>query len=146
MKQWNPVSKTFCKDFSSPDCFPKTRPRASVAFLCRPRTARLTSGQLRGRWTGCLRAPALPLHAGLLFSPAGKRAPQCYPSSVSSARTVMLFNLGSAYCLRSEYDKARKCLHQVRPGRAGCLVEQLAGAWNCWALSSCLPSDFWSVC
>jgi hypothetical protein len=26
----------------------------------------------------------------------------------------MLFNLGSAYCLRSEYDKARKCLHQVR--------------------------------
>nr|XP_055140642.1 CCR4-NOT transcription complex subunit 10 isoform X8 [Symphalangus syndactylus] len=44
---------------------------------------------------------------------AGKRAPQCYPSSVSSARTVMLFNLGSAYCLRSEYDKARKCLHQA---------------------------------
>jgi len=25
----------------------------------------------------------------------------------------MLFNLGSAYCLRSEYDKARKCLHQA---------------------------------
>lgn len=44
---------------------------------------------------------------------AGKRAPQCYPSSVNSARTVMLFNLGSAYCLRSEYDKARKCLHQA---------------------------------
>uniref|UniRef100_A0A2K5M7L7 CCR4-NOT transcription complex subunit 10 n=1 Tax=Cercocebus atys TaxID=9531 RepID=A0A2K5M7L7_CERAT len=44
---------------------------------------------------------------------SGKRAPQCYPSSVNSARTVMLFNLGSAYCLRSEYDKARKCLHQV---------------------------------
>nr|KAF6473704.1 CCR4-NOT transcription complex subunit 10 [Rousettus aegyptiacus] len=44
---------------------------------------------------------------------SGKRAPQCYPSSVSSARTVMLFNLGSAYCLRSEYDKARKCLHQA---------------------------------
>uniref|UniRef100_A0A2K5YA35 CCR4-NOT transcription complex subunit 10 n=1 Tax=Mandrillus leucophaeus TaxID=9568 RepID=A0A2K5YA35_MANLE len=43
---------------------------------------------------------------------SGKRAPQCYPSSVNSARTVMLFNLGSAYCLRSEYDKARKCLHQ----------------------------------
>ncbi|XP_032717190.1 CCR4-NOT transcription complex subunit 10 isoform X4 [Lontra canadensis] len=43
----------------------------------------------------------------------GKRAPQCYPSSVTSARTVMLFNLGSAYCLRSEYDKARKCLHQA---------------------------------
>uniref|UniRef100_A0A2I3HSK6 CCR4-NOT transcription complex subunit 10 n=1 Tax=Nomascus leucogenys TaxID=61853 RepID=A0A2I3HSK6_NOMLE len=43
---------------------------------------------------------------------SGKRAPQCYPSSVSSARTVMLFNLGSAYCLRSEYEKARKCLHQ----------------------------------
>ena len=34
----------------------------------------------------------------------------------------MLFNLGSAYCLRSEYDKARKCLHQVRlgQGRASC--------------------------
>uniref|UniRef100_A0A8C2Y223 CCR4-NOT transcription complex subunit 10 n=1 Tax=Capra hircus TaxID=9925 RepID=A0A8C2Y223_CAPHI len=44
---------------------------------------------------------------------SGKRAPQCYPSSVNSARTVMLFNLGSAYCLRSEYDKARKCLHQA---------------------------------
>ncbi|XP_032264953.1 CCR4-NOT transcription complex subunit 10 isoform X6 [Phoca vitulina] len=44
---------------------------------------------------------------------SGKRAPQCYPSSVTSARTVMLFNLGSAYCLRSEYDKARKCLHQA---------------------------------
>uniref|UniRef100_A0A8C5NVH9 CCR4-NOT transcription complex subunit 10 n=1 Tax=Jaculus jaculus TaxID=51337 RepID=A0A8C5NVH9_JACJA len=44
---------------------------------------------------------------------SGKRAPQCYPSSVSSARTVMLFNLGSAHCLRSEYDKARKCLHQA---------------------------------
>ncbi|KAI1242861.1 hypothetical protein IHE44_0000416 [Lamprotornis superbus] len=33
--------------------------------------------------------------------------------SVTSARTMMLFNLGSAYCLRSEYDKARKCLHQA---------------------------------
>ena len=71
--------------------------------------------------------PAGPLHAGLLFSPAGKRAPQCYPSSVNSARTVMLFNLGSAYCLRSEYDKARKCLHQVRLARAGRPVEQPAG-------------------
>uniref|UniRef100_A0A8C3MTX7 CCR4-NOT transcription complex subunit 10 n=1 Tax=Geospiza parvula TaxID=87175 RepID=A0A8C3MTX7_GEOPR len=44
---------------------------------------------------------------------AGKQTPQCYPSSVTSARTMMLFNLGSAYCLRSEYDKARKCLHQA---------------------------------
>ncbi|KAM6177038.1 CCR4-NOT transcription complex subunit 10 isoform 3-T3 [Erethizon dorsatum] len=44
---------------------------------------------------------------------SGKRAPQCYPSSVTSARTVMLFNLASAYCLRSECDKARKCLHQA---------------------------------
>ncbi|XP_063308290.1 CCR4-NOT transcription complex subunit 10 isoform X1 [Pelobates fuscus] len=43
----------------------------------------------------------------------GKPIPQCYPSSVTSARTMMLFNLGSAYCLRSEYDKARKCLHQA---------------------------------
>ncbi|KAM8967479.1 CCR4-NOT transcription complex subunit 10 isoform 2-T2 [Pelodytes ibericus] len=43
----------------------------------------------------------------------GKPMPQCYPSSVTYARTMMLFNLGSAYCLRSEYDKARKCLHQA---------------------------------
>uniref|UniRef100_A0A8C6KTL6 CCR4-NOT transcription complex subunit 10 n=1 Tax=Nothobranchius furzeri TaxID=105023 RepID=A0A8C6KTL6_NOTFU len=41
------------------------------------------------------------------------QTPLCYPSSVTSARAMMLFNLGSAYCLRSEYDKARKCLHQV---------------------------------
>lgn len=41
----------------------------------------------------------------------------------------MLFNLGSAYCLRSEYDKARKCLHQVRLERAlpGALVSKTAG-------------------
>ncbi|KAM4658571.1 CCR4-NOT transcription complex subunit 10 isoform 4-T4 [Amazona ochrocephala] len=44
---------------------------------------------------------------------SGKQTPQCYPSSITSARTMMLFNLGSAYCLRSEYDKARKCLHQA---------------------------------
>ncbi|XP_053322431.1 CCR4-NOT transcription complex subunit 10 [Spea bombifrons] len=43
----------------------------------------------------------------------GKQMPQSYPSSVTIARTMMLFNLGSAYCLRSEYDKARKCLHQA---------------------------------
>ncbi|XP_017286664.1 CCR4-NOT transcription complex subunit 10 isoform X2 [Kryptolebias marmoratus] len=42
-----------------------------------------------------------------------KRTPLCYPSSVTAARAMMLFNLGSAYCLRSEYDKARKCLHQA---------------------------------
>ncbi|XP_059363404.1 CCR4-NOT transcription complex subunit 10-like isoform X4 [Carassius carassius] len=42
-----------------------------------------------------------------------KQMPLCYPSSVSSARSTMLFNLGSAYCLRSEYEKARKCLHQA---------------------------------
>ncbi|XP_068616109.1 CCR4-NOT transcription complex subunit 10-like isoform X2 [Brachionichthys hirsutus] len=42
-----------------------------------------------------------------------RHALTCYPSSVTSARTMMLFNLGSAYCLRSEYDKARKCLHQA---------------------------------
>ncbi|XP_020655140.3 CCR4-NOT transcription complex subunit 10 [Pogona vitticeps] len=47
------------------------------------------------------------------MEPSGKQTPQCYPSSVTSARTMMLFNLGSAYCLRSEYDKARKCLHQA---------------------------------
>ncbi|XP_041844092.1 CCR4-NOT transcription complex subunit 10 isoform X2 [Melanotaenia boesemani] len=45
--------------------------------------------------------------------PSGKKTPLCYPSSVASARAMMLFNLGSAYCLRSEYDKARKCLHQA---------------------------------
>nr|XP_057909810.1 CCR4-NOT transcription complex subunit 10 isoform X2 [Doryrhamphus excisus] len=44
---------------------------------------------------------------------SGKQTPLCYPSSVASARAMMLFNLGSAYCLRSEYDKARKCLHQA---------------------------------
>ncbi|XP_039592278.1 CCR4-NOT transcription complex subunit 10 isoform X1 [Polypterus senegalus] len=44
---------------------------------------------------------------------SGKQTPQCYPSSVTSARAMMLFNLGSAYCLRSEYEKARKCLHQA---------------------------------
>ncbi|KAM9404508.1 CCR4-NOT transcription complex subunit 10 isoform 4-T4 [Salvelinus alpinus] len=42
-----------------------------------------------------------------------KQTPLCYPSTVSSARAIMLFNLGSAYCLRSEYEKARKCLHQA---------------------------------
>uniref|UniRef100_A0A8C8FDN2 CCR4-NOT transcription complex subunit 10 n=1 Tax=Oncorhynchus tshawytscha TaxID=74940 RepID=A0A8C8FDN2_ONCTS len=44
---------------------------------------------------------------------SGKQTPLCYPSTVSSARAIMLFNLGSAYCLRSEYEKARKCLHQL---------------------------------
>uniref|UniRef100_A0A8B9K102 CCR4-NOT transcription complex subunit 10 n=1 Tax=Astyanax mexicanus TaxID=7994 RepID=A0A8B9K102_ASTMX len=44
---------------------------------------------------------------------SGKQTPLCYPSTVSSARAMMLFNLGSAYCLRSEYEKARKCLHQA---------------------------------
>ncbi|XP_024136956.1 CCR4-NOT transcription complex subunit 10 isoform X1 [Oryzias melastigma] len=45
--------------------------------------------------------------------PSGKKTPLCYPSSVAAARSIMLFNLGSAYCLRSEYDKARKCLNQA---------------------------------
>uniref|UniRef100_A0A8C9SWP3 CCR4-NOT transcription complex subunit 10 n=1 Tax=Scleropages formosus TaxID=113540 RepID=A0A8C9SWP3_SCLFO len=44
---------------------------------------------------------------------SGKQTPLCYPSTLNSARAMMLFNLGSAYCLRSEYDKARKCLHQA---------------------------------
>lgn len=44
---------------------------------------------------------------------SGKQTPLCYPSTVNSARAMMLFNLGSAYCLRSEYEKARKCLHQA---------------------------------
>ncbi|XP_068590731.1 CCR4-NOT transcription complex subunit 10 isoform X3 [Cebidichthys violaceus] len=42
-----------------------------------------------------------------------KQTPLCYPSSVTAARAMMLFNLGSAYCLRSEYEKARKCLQQA---------------------------------
>uniref|UniRef100_A0A674NZ60 CCR4-NOT transcription complex subunit 10 n=1 Tax=Takifugu rubripes TaxID=31033 RepID=A0A674NZ60_TAKRU len=42
-----------------------------------------------------------------------KITPMFYPSSVTSARAMMLFNLGSAYCLRSEYEKARKCLNQA---------------------------------
>ncbi|XP_068590729.1 CCR4-NOT transcription complex subunit 10 isoform X1 [Cebidichthys violaceus] len=44
---------------------------------------------------------------------SGKQTPLCYPSSVTAARAMMLFNLGSAYCLRSEYEKARKCLQQA---------------------------------
>lgn len=47
------------------------------------------------------------------IEPSAKKMPLCYPSSVTTARAMMLFNLGSAYCLRSEYDKARKCLHQA---------------------------------
>uniref|UniRef100_A0A3P9J8I0 CCR4-NOT transcription complex subunit 10 n=1 Tax=Oryzias latipes TaxID=8090 RepID=A0A3P9J8I0_ORYLA len=45
--------------------------------------------------------------------PSGKKTPLCYPGSVGAARSIMLFNLGSAYCLRSEYDKARNCLNQA---------------------------------
>ena len=30
------------------------------------------------------------------------------------AKATMLFNLASAHALRSEWEKARKCLHQVR--------------------------------
>uniref|UniRef100_H2LEU0 CCR4-NOT transcription complex subunit 10 n=1 Tax=Oryzias latipes TaxID=8090 RepID=H2LEU0_ORYLA len=45
--------------------------------------------------------------------PSGKKTPLCYPGSVAAARSIMLFNLGSAYCLRSEYDKARNCLNQA---------------------------------
>ncbi|MFT7811723.1 CCR4-NOT transcription complex subunit 10-like [Arapaima gigas] len=48
-----------------------------------------------------------------LLAHSGKQTPLCYPSTLNSARAMMLFNLGSAYCLRSEYDKARKCLHQA---------------------------------
>uniref|UniRef100_A0A674N3L5 CCR4-NOT transcription complex subunit 10 n=1 Tax=Takifugu rubripes TaxID=31033 RepID=A0A674N3L5_TAKRU len=44
---------------------------------------------------------------------SSKQTPMFYPSSVTSARAMMLFNLGSAYCLRSEYEKARKCLNQA---------------------------------
>lgn len=47
------------------------------------------------------------------IEPSAKKMPLFYPSSVTTARAMMLFNLGSAYCLRSEYDKARKCLHQA---------------------------------
>uniref|UniRef100_A0A3B3VP56 CCR4-NOT transcription complex subunit 10 n=1 Tax=Poecilia latipinna TaxID=48699 RepID=A0A3B3VP56_9TELE len=47
------------------------------------------------------------------IEPSAKKTPLFYPSSVAAAQAMMLFNLGSAYCLRSEYDKARKCLHQA---------------------------------
>uniref|UniRef100_A0A3B5KRU3 CCR4-NOT transcription complex subunit 10 n=1 Tax=Xiphophorus couchianus TaxID=32473 RepID=A0A3B5KRU3_9TELE len=47
------------------------------------------------------------------IEPSAKKMPLFYPSSVAAAQAMMLFNLGSAYCLRSEYDKARKCLHQA---------------------------------
>uniref|UniRef100_UPI00358FC8C4 CCR4-NOT transcription complex subunit 10 isoform X2 n=1 Tax=Myxine glutinosa TaxID=7769 RepID=UPI00358FC8C4 len=43
----------------------------------------------------------------------GKHAPQSYPSSVTAARAIMLFNLGTAYCLRTEFEKARTCLQQA---------------------------------
>lgn len=48
-----------------------------------------------------------------LVESSGKQTPLCYPSTVTAARAMMLFNLGSAYCLRSEYEKARKCLQQA---------------------------------
>lgn len=78
-------------------------------------------------------ASAFPLTFSLLFQhvvfsvcvcKAGKQTPMFYPSSVTSARAMMLFNLGSAYCLRSEYEKARKCLHQVG------LAQQPHHLWN----------------
>ena len=37
-----------------------------------------------------------------------------YPASVQVARATMLLNLACAHSLRSEWDKARKCLKQVR--------------------------------
>ena len=42
---------------------------------------------------------------------------QYYPASIQTAKATMLFNLASAHALRSEWDKARKCLHQVGIGR-----------------------------
>ncbi|XP_077982183.1 CCR4-NOT transcription complex subunit 10-like [Glandiceps talaboti] len=36
-----------------------------------------------------------------------------FPASIQLARATLLFNLASAHCLRSEYEKARRCLHQA---------------------------------
>ncbi|KAM7420097.1 hypothetical protein PAMA_014686 [Pampus argenteus] len=70
---------------------------------------------------------------------SGKQTPLCYPSSVTSARAMMLFNLGSAYCLRSEYDKARKCLHQVTTVTS----HDISRSWECKGnVSSCI---FYSI-
>ncbi|XP_075561968.1 CCR4-NOT transcription complex subunit 10 isoform X3 [Pelecanus crispus] len=72
---------------------------------------------------------------------AGKQTPQCYPSSVTSARTMMLFNLGSAYCLRSEYDKARKCLHQADFRAVRTNYSSAGGMFLAWLL----PQEFSST-
>ncbi|XP_075561971.1 CCR4-NOT transcription complex subunit 10 isoform X6 [Pelecanus crispus] len=72
---------------------------------------------------------------------SGKQTPQCYPSSVTSARTMMLFNLGSAYCLRSEYDKARKCLHQADFRAVRTNYSSAGGMFLAWLL----PQEFSST-
>ena len=36
-----------------------------------------------------------------------------FPQSLSEARATFLINLAGVYSLRSEFDKARKCLQQV---------------------------------
>ena len=36
-----------------------------------------------------------------------------FPQSLSEARASFLVNLAGVYSLRSEFDKARKCLQQV---------------------------------
>ncbi|XP_070575337.1 CCR4-NOT transcription complex subunit 10-like [Ptychodera flava] len=36
-----------------------------------------------------------------------------FPSSIQYAKATLLFNLASAHCLRSESEKARRCLHQA---------------------------------
>ncbi|XP_035678985.1 CCR4-NOT transcription complex subunit 10-like [Branchiostoma floridae] len=38
---------------------------------------------------------------------------QNYPHSLQSAKATLMFNLASAHCLRSEFEKAKKCLHQA---------------------------------
>ncbi|KAI8504800.1 CCR4-NOT transcription complex subunit 10 [Branchiostoma belcheri] len=38
---------------------------------------------------------------------------QYYPHSLQSAKSTLMFNLASAHCLRSEFEKAKKCLHQA---------------------------------
>ncbi|XP_066289974.1 CCR4-NOT transcription complex subunit 10-like isoform X2 [Branchiostoma lanceolatum] len=38
---------------------------------------------------------------------------QYYPHSLQSAKATLMFNLASAHCLRSEFEKAKKCLHQA---------------------------------
>lgn len=46
-----------------------------------------------------------------------------FPQNVTEGKTMFLVNLAVAHCLREEFDKAKKCLYQVRrlaTSRIGC--------------------------